>query len=305
MRAAHLLPAGASAFRQKAKYFQAICKMHIAFFVVNPMSKEYLLGSSEREIERLAYQNEVWWKPTIDLWNTAGIEYGDTVVDLGCGPGFCTFPLSRLVGSGGRVFAVDSSDKFAGLLTDQIENVANISFHQNDATALELEDNSTDFVFTRWLFCFLENPERALSEIKRVLKPNGKLIIIDYFNYLAANIFPRNEALSALFAGYLESVTKHHGSYNIGEELPRLITASGLEIESLTPICEIARPNTRSWKWVELFNEVSVPTLVEQGIWSEEQKTDFENEWEKAKNDPATFFFTPPMIGIIAKASGY
>lgn len=269
------------------------------------MSEEYILGSSAREIERLAYQNEVWFDATNDLWKKAEIGYGDSVVDLGCGPGFCTFPLSRLVGSSGHIFAVDSSDKFASILQDKIKanKTANISFHQNDANNLDLKDNSTDVVFSRWLFCFLDNPGRVLTEIKRILKPNGKLIIIDYFNYRAANIFPQKDALSELFKAYLQIVTDHKGSYNIGEILPELIIESGLQIESLTPICRIARPNTRIWKWVELFNEVSIPTLVEQGIWSEMQKADFETEWEKAKTNPATFFFAPPMIGIIAKNS--
>ncbi len=268
-------------------------------------NNEYILGSSEREIERLAYQNEVWFDATNDLWKKAEIGYGDSVVDLGCGPGFCTFPLSRLVGADGHIFAIDSSDKFASILQDKItaNNARNITFHQNDASNLDLEDNSADVIFARWLFCFLENPSQVLTEIKRILKPNGKLIIVDYFNYRAANIFPQKDAISELFKAYLQNVTNHKGSYNIGEKLPELIVESGLQIESLTPICRIARPNTRIWKWIELFNEVSVSTLVEEGIWSEQQKVDFKTEWEKAKQNPTAFFFTPPMIGIIAKKS--
>ncbi len=266
-------------------------------------NKEYILGSSEREIERLAYQNEVWFDATNDLWEKAGIGLGKSVVDLGCGPGFCTFPLSRLVGSNGHIFAVDSSDKFAKLLQEKLKTNAsqNITFHQNDAGSLELKDNSADVIFSRWLFCFLENPSQVLAEVKRILKPDGKLIIIDYFNYLAANIFPKTDAVSALFEGFLKSVENHKGSYNIGSELPELIIENGLQIESLTPICRLARPNTRIWNWVELFIEVSTPNLVEQGIWSEKQKIDFETEWKKAKENPAAFFFTPPMIGIIAQ----
>lgn len=268
-------------------------------------NKEYILGSSEKEIERLAYQNEVWFDATNDLWEKAEIGYGNSIVDLGCGPGFCTFPLARLVGANGHIFAIDSSDKFASLIKDKIDanKTRNITFYQNDAESLGLEDSSADIVFSRWLFCFLENPDKVLKEVKRILKPDGKLLIIDYFNYRAANIFPKKDALSELFKAYLQIVTNHKGTYNIGEILPELIIESGLKIESLTPICRIARPNTRIWKWVELFNEVSIPSLVEERIWSEKQKTDFETEWQKAKTNPAAFFFPPPMIGIIAKKS--
>jgi ubiquinone/menaquinone biosynthesis C-methylase UbiE len=267
------------------------------------MSKEYLLGSSAREIERLAYQNEVWWDATVELWRAAGISYGQTVVDLGCGPGFCTFNLANLVGLEGRVFAVDASEKFAALIEEKMKSNAlrNVSFHKDDASELtDIEDNAADAVFARWLFCFLENPEKTLIEIKRVLKPGGRLIVFDYFNYRAANIFPRRDALAELFKAYLEIVTKHNGSYNIGELLPEMLVRNKFDIESLTPVCRIARPNTRLWKWVELFNEVSVPTLVEQDIWDEKQRTDFETAWRETSENPAAFFFTPPMIGIIA-----
>ena len=275
--------------------------------IPNPKSEiemEYLLGSSEREIERLAYQNEVWSEATVELWKAAGISYGQTVVDLGCGPGFCTFNLAHLVGSDGHIFAVDASEKFAALIEEKMKLNAlrNVSFHKHDASELtDIEDNSADAVFARWLFCFLENPEKTLVEIKRILKPGGRLIVFDYFNYRAANIFPRKDALAELFRAYLEIVTRHRGSYNIGELLPEMLVRNEFEIESLTPVCRIARPHTRHWKWVELFNQVSVPALVEQGIWSEKQREDFETAWQETSENPAAFFFTPPMIGIVAK----
>lgn len=266
-------------------------------------NEEYLLGSSAAEIERLGFQNEVWRDATGDLWREAGISLGGRVVDLGCGPGFCTFDLSRLVGSQGRVFAVDSSPRFASLMEMKIEahEPANVSFRRADATDTGLDDGSADFVFARWLFCFLKDPAAALGEIRRVLRPGGRLIVLDYFNYLAADVFPRNEHISELFRGYQRLVTEAGGSYDIGEILPGLMMESGFGIETLSPVCRIARPGTRLWKWVELFNAVSVPVLVERGLWSAEQKENFERAWQKAAGNPAAFFYTPPMIGIIAR----
>jgi hypothetical protein len=82
-----------------------------------------------------------------------------------------------------------------------------------------------------------------------------------------------------------------------------LLIEGGFEIESLTPITRIGKPGSRVWKWVEYFTEVSVQRLVESGIWTDAQRIEFETAWASAANDPASFFFTPPMIGIVATVS--
>lgn len=267
--------------------------------------KEYVLGSSDMEIARLAFQHEVWSDVTGGLWRTAGISYGDSVADLGCGPGFATLELARLVGPEGRVAAVDASERFVALVASRIDSLGlkNISVSKGDVTALNLEPGTFDFVFSRWLYCFLREPEKAAREAHRILRPGGKLIVIDYLNYLASKIFPGSEVLNSIFPAYLKTVNEHYGSYNIGGELPSMLSEIGFKIVSLEPIVRIARPGENTWRWVELFNELSVPALVENGIWTEEQKEQFESEWAAAKQNPGTFFFSPPMIGIVAERS--
>lgn len=265
--------------------------------------REYVLGSSDREIARLAFQHEVWSGATGGLWRTAGISFGDSVADLGCGPGFATLELARLVGPEGSVAAVDASERFVTLVSDKLasQGVENVSVSKGDVTSLALEPESFDFVFSRWLYCFLPEPGMAAREAHRILKPGGRLIVLDYLNYLAAGIFPGSEVLNSLFKGYLKTVNDHYGSYNIGGVLPSILCRTGFEIENLEPIVRIARPGENVWKWVEFFNELSVPALVENGTWTEEHRREFEAEWAFAKEDPGTFFFSPPMIGIVAK----
>lgn len=264
------------------------------------VQKEYVLGSSDREIERLAYQHEVWLDETAPLWDRSGIGIGCKVVDLGCGPGFCTKALARLVGHEGHVHAVDSSDKFAAIVTAESEHATNITFHHCDVDETPLEESSIDAVFARWLFCFLARPEKAISESLRILKPGGKIVILDYFNYLAADVFPKHPQISKLFEAYLADVESHGGNYDVGEILPSMLVDCGFEIESLSPITRIARPGSRVWKWVELFHEVTLPRLVKNRIWTDNDRIDFEGAWSEVRDDPASFFFSPPMIGIIA-----
>ncbi len=261
---------------------------------------DYVLGSSEREIERLAYQHEVWLEETTALWNRAGIGIGTRVADFGCGPGFCSKALSRLVGSEGHVYSIDSSDKFARIVRSQTAGAANLTFYQCDVIETPIPDSSVDAVFARWLFCFLTEPERAIEEARRVLVPGGKVVILDYFNYLAADVFPQTRSISMLFEAFSEDVESHGGSWDIGGELPGMLLDSGFEVESLVPVTRIGPPGSRVWKWVEYFTSVSLKRILKNGIWQEDQKSEFERAWSKAAADPASFLFTPPMIGIVA-----
>jgi protein-L-isoaspartate O-methyltransferase len=68
---------------------------------------EYRFGYTHEEMERLEYQHHVWAEENQRFISRAGFSTGSTLVDLGCGPGYTTLDLARIVGSEGKVIAVD------------------------------------------------------------------------------------------------------------------------------------------------------------------------------------------------------
>src|SRR5687767_700001 len=70
---------------------------------------KYLLGMEPDEIQRLEQQHAVWRDLTNKVWNLAAFGKGQTLIDLGSGPGFTSVELADIVGQSGRVIAVDSS----------------------------------------------------------------------------------------------------------------------------------------------------------------------------------------------------
>jgi len=68
---------------------------------------EYRFGYTHKEIERLRFQHQVWAKENQRFISRAGFSTGATLVDLGCGPGYTTLDLAQIVGSAGKVIAVD------------------------------------------------------------------------------------------------------------------------------------------------------------------------------------------------------
>ncbi|MGB0332425.1 MAG: methyltransferase domain-containing protein, partial [Planctomycetota bacterium] len=70
---------------------------------------EYLLGTNDRELQRLEAQHEVWRDLAVAALDRAGVGPGSAVLDLGAGPGFVTLDLAERVGPKGSVVGLDES----------------------------------------------------------------------------------------------------------------------------------------------------------------------------------------------------
>jgi ubiquinone/menaquinone biosynthesis C-methylase UbiE len=267
---------------------------------------DYLLGTSDKELERLGFQHQVWQGVTDSLWRKAGFSFGQDLVDLGCGPGFATLELARLVGHSGSVQAIDASERFVNHLNHQVSaaGLANVTTRVADVHDLDLPDESADGIFARWLMCFVLDPAKVCAEIARALRPGGVFAVWDYFNYSAVKVLPVRSGITKLFECYYESTSSHGGSYDIGEELPRMLIGAGLELSSIEPICRIGRPGSTLWRWVSSFHDSYLPKLIEQGLMSVEEAETFRSDWSEASKDPSTYFFAPPMVGIVARKPG-
>jgi len=77
-----------------------------------PRERDYVLGTHDEEIVRLGIQHRVWRPRSLDAWRRAGFTVGQTIVDVGCGPGYATLDLADIVGASGKVIAIDRSRRF-------------------------------------------------------------------------------------------------------------------------------------------------------------------------------------------------
>lgn len=102
--------------------------------------------------------------------------------DFGCGSGYFTVLLAQEVGPEGRIYAIDidnESLKAAQEFIDQF-GIKNVRFlNENLEISSGLEPDSVDFVFISQLFYQSDAPEKIIQSAKKVLKPNGYLIILE------------------------------------------------------------------------------------------------------------------------------
>jgi ubiquinone/menaquinone biosynthesis C-methylase UbiE len=107
----------------------------------------------------------------------ASLAPGQSVLDIACGTGLVSFAATRAVGPGGRVLGVDLSGRMVSSAQRRARqmNLSNCSFTRMDAETLALPDASFDVVLCALGLMYMPNPQQALREMRRVLKPAGRV----------------------------------------------------------------------------------------------------------------------------------
>jgi len=104
---------------------------------------------------------------------------GEYILDVGTGPGFLTHDLAPIVGERGLVAGVDSSPVMVELARKRCEGRGPCELRLGDATALPFGDASFDAVTGVQVYEYVADIEKALAETWRVLRPHGRVLILD------------------------------------------------------------------------------------------------------------------------------
>ena len=154
---------------------------------------------------------------------------GISVLDCGCGPGTITRDIAQRIAPG-RVVGLDfSADQVVVAIADAAaQGIANVEFRQGSAYALPFDDNCFDAVFSHALLEHLKEPDRAVAEFRRVLKPGGMLGVCtpDWGGFLLA---PPSEKLLLAFEAYKQLQKRNGGDVYCGRKLGMYLEAGGFE----------------------------------------------------------------------------
>jgi len=264
--------------------------------------RDYVLGTHDEEIARLGVQHRVWRARALDAWRRAGIGPGQTVIDVGCGPGYASLDLAELVGPSGRVLALDRSRRFLNALEEartrrgltQIEPV------ELDLDEAQLPAAAADAAWARWVFAFVRRPRALLERVAARLKPGGRIVLHEYFDYRTWRVSPRSAVLEELVSVIMQSWRDTGGEPDIGLDLPRWLTELGFELRSLEPIVHVVSPSSFVWQWPKSFIATGVARLVELGALTPERAGEIHAAYAASETAPNTLLFTPAVLEIIA-----
>lgn len=124
--------------------------------------------------------HRLWKKFTIDY---SGVRKGQYVLDLAGGTGDFSAKFSHLVGANGKVVLSDINQSMLDVGKEKLQNlgiVGNIEYVQANAEALPFPDNYFDCVVISFGLRNVTNKDKALKSIFRVLKPGGRLLVLEF-----------------------------------------------------------------------------------------------------------------------------
>jgi enediyne biosynthesis protein CalE5 len=112
------------------------------------------------------------------MMELANIQSGQRVLDVATGIGEPAITTARRVGSSGQVVATDLAPQMLALGRERAAELGlrNIDFHELDAEAPDLPENSFEIVLCRLGLMFLPNPQVALEQMHKLLVPRGRLV---------------------------------------------------------------------------------------------------------------------------------
>ena len=111
------------------------------------------------------------------------IKRGETVLEIGFGTGHCLKQMAESVGENGKAYGIDISSGMLEVSKQRLEETGlldRVELYCGDASKMPYEDNKFDAVFMSFTLELFDTPEipKVLGEIKRVLKPNGRLGVV-------------------------------------------------------------------------------------------------------------------------------
>ena len=184
------------------------------------------------------------------------LQPGNAVLDAGCGPGVDTFDLEELVGREGRVVGVDASETMIAVARKRAsQRDSHAEFLVGDVRTLELQSETFDLVRAVLLLLHVEDPDAAVREMVRVLRPGGRIVCIDVDHQMDAVDATDLALAERVFRGRFADLP----SPRIGRQLRGLFAGAGLaqvEVEVLPKV-------STSW---DQFNELEGdgrPTVFE------------------------------------------
>lgn len=264
-------------------------------------ANEYLLGTDDDELRRLGFQHQVWMGEAAAAWERGGFRPGSHLLDIGCGPGYATLDMARLVGRQGRVVGVDVSPRFVAHLQAlaAANGIGNVAVEVQDVEELRFPAESFDGAYARWVLTFLRRPEAVVAGVARALRPGGRLVVHDYSNYAAFQVAPEDPAVHRVIQAVVASWHDGGGDPNVGARVPRMMHDAGLEVVSITPLARVARPGDALWSWPRTFFDNFLPQLVANGYLGEDERRAFDAVWAARAADPGAYLASPPMVEVV------
>jgi SAM-dependent methyltransferase len=140
-----------------------------------------LLGYDQELVQALPEKAVLSFCGVGNPFSLGPIHEGEVVLDIGCGTGLDSLVAAMMVGPEGRVVGIDMVPEMLERANQNLKetNLKNVFFRLSSAENLPFPDSSYDVIISNGVFNLIPDKIKAVSEIFRVLKPEGRLMMAD------------------------------------------------------------------------------------------------------------------------------
>jgi len=252
----------------------------------------------DQEIRRLNAQVDLFWRSEHAALQRAGLRDGMDVLDCGCGPG----RLIELLKTEYPSISVTGLEIDPTLVTAAKEQLTRAGFDdwsvvQASAESPNLAHGSFDFIVMRLVLEHLVDPVLALRELKKLLRPGGRIAVISNDFEFHLRTWPPVPELDDLYDAYIASRRADGGDPCIGRRVPGLLNAAGFQIAGFE--VENAHNLLEGDPAFLLAEGAGIPAkLVESGFLAEEVFSRLVTSWRAMLEHPDHMMMRPLFIAI-------
>ena len=143
------------------------------------MSKSFKKHRTEAEELEKSYQLPEIVRQRQHTLNKLSVKPGEKILDVGCGVGFLAYEIALLTGDSGKVFGIDKNPDMISHANNRCKTLRNTEFSEANADDLPFQEESFDAACCTQVLLYLNDIDQVLSGIKRILKPTGRIIIVE------------------------------------------------------------------------------------------------------------------------------
>jgi ubiquinone/menaquinone biosynthesis C-methylase UbiE len=194
--------------------------------VTDSYQPTHMTGGVSGEIDRLEAQAALTSEKELFLVRALGVDSDANILEVGAGSGAFTARLLAMYPDA----AISALDPDPALLAEARRRLgATVEFIEGTCEAIPLPDRSLDVVIARFVFQHLADPVAAAREIRRVLRPGGRVVVIDFDGELWGMCTPYNQELAPLHARVFMAQADRGGDRYIGRRLAAIIKDAGFD----------------------------------------------------------------------------
>jgi len=235
-------------------------------------------------IER-SYQTPEITNQRIRTLAALGLRRGESVLDAGCGTGLLLEMQANAVDSAGRAEGVDFSNDMLDLARARCADLSQVKLQQGSVEKLDFEDEIFDALSCTQTLLYVKNMQLALQEFHRVLKPGGRIVIIET-DWRGAILNASDPAMSRrIFDAWDDAIANP----NLPRRLSGLLTGAGFSGLAVEAIPVLNASYSEASFAATMLGSFSSAAVKHEAITEGEAKAWMRDQMELAQRDE--FFF--------------